>query len=73
MRSPAWLKVKPKLELDAIVTGGSADRIAWGESGEAVMLEFAYKHPRTGAREQRIGRPSELLGMCPLTWSLSRL
>ncbi len=31
-----------------IVTGGRAHRIAWGEWGEAVMLELAYKHPRTG-------------------------
>jgi hypothetical protein len=30
------------------MTGGSADRLAWGDWGEAVMLELAYKHPRTG-------------------------
>jgi ATP-dependent DNA ligase len=47
-RSPAWLKLKPKLTLDVGVTGGSAERIAWGDWGEAVMLELAYKHPRTG-------------------------
>jgi ATP-dependent DNA ligase len=51
-RSPAWLKVKPKLELDVIVTGGSAERIAWGDWGEAVMLELTYKHPRTGKHTQ---------------------
>ena len=45
-RSPAWLKLKPKLTLDVIVTGGSADRIAWGDWGEAVMLEISYEHPR---------------------------
>jgi hypothetical protein len=28
------------------VTGGSSERITWGE---AVMLEFSYTHPRTGA------------------------
>ena len=50
--SPAWLKVKPKLELDVTVTGGSAQRIAWGDWGEAVMLELAYTHPRTGKRTQ---------------------
>ena len=49
-RSPAWLKLKPKLTLDVTVTGGSAERIAWGDWGEAVMLELAYKHPRTGTR-----------------------
>jgi hypothetical protein len=49
-RSPAWLKLKPKLTLDVKVTAESADRIAWGERGEAVMLEMAYKHPRTGQR-----------------------
>lgn len=51
-RSPAWLKVKPKLTLVVIVTGGSEERIAWGDWGEAVMLELAYKHPRTGKRAQ---------------------
>jgi ATP-dependent DNA ligase len=47
-RSPAWLKLKSKLTIDAKVTGGSAERIAWGDWGEAVMLELVYKHPRTG-------------------------
>jgi ATP-dependent DNA ligase len=47
-RSRAWLKLKPKLTLDVKVTGGSGERIAWGDWGEAVMLELAYKHPRTG-------------------------
>ena len=32
-----------------MVTGGSAERITWGDWGEAVMLEFRYTHPRTGA------------------------
>ena len=49
-RSPAWLKLKPKLTLDIRVTGGSDERIIWGDWGEAVMLEPAYKHPRTGKR-----------------------
>ena len=31
--------------LDVRVTGGSAERIARGDWGEAVMLELAYKHP----------------------------
>ena len=48
VRSPAWLKLKPKLTLEAVVTGGSADRVAWGDWGEAVMLELRYVHPRTG-------------------------
>ena len=30
-RSPAWLKLKPKLTLELVVTGGSAERIAWGD------------------------------------------
>jgi ATP-dependent DNA ligase len=47
-RSRAWLKLKPKLTLAVKVTGGSAERIAWGDWGDAVMLELAYKHPRTG-------------------------
>jgi ATP-dependent DNA ligase len=51
-RFPAWLKLKPKLTLEVTVTGGSADRIAWGDWGEAVMLELAYKHPRSGKRTQ---------------------
>jgi hypothetical protein len=49
VRSPAWLKLKPKLTLKVLVTGSSAERIAWGDWGEAVMLEFRYAHPRTGA------------------------
>ena len=44
-RSPAWLKLKPKFPLDVRVTGGSAERIARGDWGEAVMLGLAYKHP----------------------------
>jgi len=32
------------------VTGGSEERIAWGDWGEAVMLELEYAHPRTGER-----------------------
>jgi hypothetical protein len=47
--SPAWLKLKPKLSLDVVLTGGSTDRIRWGDWGEAVMLAFRYTHPRTGA------------------------
>jgi hypothetical protein len=31
---------------------GSAERIAWGDWGEAVTLELAYKYPRTGKRIQ---------------------
>lgn len=27
VRSPAWLKLKPKLTLDVVVTGGSAERM----------------------------------------------
>lgn len=33
-----------------IVTGGSAERIAWGDWGEAVMLAMDYAHPRTTER-----------------------
>jgi hypothetical protein len=32
-----------------VVTGGSAERVRWGDWGEAVMLAFRYTHPRTGA------------------------
>jgi len=49
VRPPAWLKLKPKLSLDVIVTGRSAKRIRWGDCGEAVMLAFRYPHPRTDA------------------------
>ena len=48
IRSPAWLKVKPKLTLEVIVTGGSSEPITWGDWGLAVMLEIAYKHPWDG-------------------------
>jgi ATP-dependent DNA ligase len=44
VRSPAWLKLKPKLTLDVVVTGRSADRVRWGDWGEAVMLAFRYSH-----------------------------
>jgi hypothetical protein len=50
VRSPAWLKLKPKLTIKMTITGGSAERIAWGDWGEAMNLELAYDHPRTGAR-----------------------
>ena len=56
-RSPAWLKLKHKLTLDVTVTGRSDQRIASGDWGEAVMLELAYKHPRTGKRTDQAGRP----------------
>ena len=46
---PVWLKLKPKLTLTITVMGGSSERITWGAWGEAVMLEFRYTHPRTGA------------------------
>jgi ATP-dependent DNA ligase len=49
IRSPAWLKLKPKLTLEVVVTGGSAERVRWGDWGEAVMLAFRYTHPRTVA------------------------
>jgi bifunctional non-homologous end joining protein LigD len=29
VRSPAWLKLKPKLALEVVVTGGSAQRVRW--------------------------------------------
>jgi hypothetical protein len=49
IRSPAWLKLKPKLTLDVVVTGRSAERVRWADWGEAVMLAFRYTHPRRGA------------------------
>jgi hypothetical protein len=48
-RSPAWLKLKPKLTLAGVVTGGSAERVRWGDWGEAVMLALRYMRPRSGA------------------------
>jgi ATP-dependent DNA ligase len=67
LRSPAWLKLKPKLTLTATVTGGSSERIAWGHWGEAAMRAFRYTHPRTAADvENPPGRaraaPSSLRG-----------
>lgn len=32
------------------MTGGSAERVAWGDWGEAVMLVMEYIHPRTAQR-----------------------
>jgi len=50
VRSPSWLKVKPKLELSVLVTGGSATIVPWGDSGAAITLEFSYVHPRSQMR-----------------------
>ena len=47
VRSPAWLKLNPKLSLEVVVTGGAVERIGWGDWGQAVMLAFRYTHPRT--------------------------
>ena len=43
VRSPAWLKLKPKLVLDVTVTGGSDERIVWGDWGEAVCYVWPRK------------------------------
>jgi len=48
MRSPAWLKVKPKVTLEIVVTGGSSEPSSGAIGGLAVMLEITYKHPRDG-------------------------
>ena len=47
IRSPAWLKVKPKVTLEVVVTGGSSEPIPWGD-WVAVMLDLAYTHPQDG-------------------------
>jgi hypothetical protein len=47
-RSPAWLKLKPQLTLEVVVTGGSAERIEWGDWSAAMMLDMSYVHPRRG-------------------------
>ena len=31
VRSPGWLKLKPKLTPAVTVTGGSSERITWGD------------------------------------------
>jgi ATP-dependent DNA ligase len=51
VRSPAWLKLKPKLSLDVVVTGGSAERIRWSDWGEAVMGAPAPPEPLAQARQ----------------------
>jgi hypothetical protein len=82
MRSPAWFKLKPKLSMEVVVTGGSAERVRWGDWREAVMLGFRYTHPRTGAATEIrqavrvprdlpfdlvIGERVDLVGQNPLT------
>ena len=57
MRSPAWLKVKPKVTLEVVVTGGSSEAIQWGDWGLAVMLEIAYTTLGMG-NPRRYGKPS---------------
>jgi hypothetical protein len=49
VRSPVWLKLKPKITLEAVVTGGSPTPSLWGDWGLAVMLELRYTHPRHGS------------------------
>jgi ATP-dependent DNA ligase len=56
-RSPAWLKVKPKVTLEILVAGGSSEPIQWGDWGLAVVLDITYKHPRDG-KTCRYGKPS---------------
>jgi integrase len=41
LRSPAWLKLKPKVTLEVVVTGGSADRVRWGDWGDMLRHTFA--------------------------------
>ena len=48
IRSAAWLKVKPKVTLEVIVSAGSSKPIQWGDWGLAVMLDIAYRQPRDG-------------------------
>ena len=48
IRSPAWLKVKPKVTLEVIVTGGSSEPIPWGDGGWLSCWTSPYKHPRDG-------------------------
>jgi ATP-dependent DNA ligase len=50
MRSPAWLKLKPKLTLEVVVTGGSAERVRGGDWSEAVM-----RGPKTRGRLRKLG------------------
>src|SRR5262249_7302219 len=48
LHATAWPKVKTKVTLEIIVTGGSSDPVTWGDWGLAIMLDIAYKHPRGG-------------------------
>src|SRR5262249_17871001 len=36
IRSLAWLKVKPKVTVEVVVTDGSSEPIQWGDWGQAV-------------------------------------
>jgi len=59
-RSPAWLKVKHKVTLESVVTGGSGELVAWGDWGLTTHLELTYRHPCTGvevAIEQAVRVP----------------
>ena len=70
IRSPAWLKLKPKLSLNVLLTDGTADRIGWGDWGEAVMLAFRYTHPRVPTSMS--ARRCTFLAIAPLTCRLAR-
>jgi ATP-dependent DNA ligase len=48
LRSAACVKLKPP-DARGDRDGGSAERVRWGDWGEAVVLEMRYRHPRTGA------------------------
>ena len=56
MRSPAWLKVKPKVTLEVVVTGGSSEAIQWGDWGLAGS-KLPTSTPGMG-NPRRYGKPS---------------
>src|SRR5262249_13038653 len=55
IRSPAWLKVKPKVTLEVVVTGGSSEAIAWGL---AIMLDIAPTSTLGMETSSRYAKPS---------------
>jgi len=59
-RSPALLKLKPMLTLDVKMTGGSAERIAWGDRARLWCWNWSISTLAL-ASELRFARLSALL------------
>jgi hypothetical protein len=63
IRTPAWLKLKPKVTLKVVVTGGSGERLAWATGARRPCSTYAT-YIRGPAPTWRSVRPSDYRGRC---------